>query len=695
MYTDTHGIHQTYTDVAVRSSGTAEDLPDASFAGQQDTFLNVRGNSQLLNCLRACFSSMYTDRAIVYRNTIKYSQTDISISVGIQKMVRSDIGSSGVAFSIDTESGFKDIVLINGSYGLGELVVQGSIKPDEFIVYKPSLEKGNDAIIDKKIGNKTDKMVYGKSSEQKTNVVHVPLELQHKFCMDNSHIIQLSKWVCLIEKYYTKLRGKYTPMDIEWAIDGECQLYIVQARPETVMSKKNLTEITEYKIHNNKIEPLLSGIAVGDTISSGKVKIIMSLDKRYDVNDPKSFKKGDILVTDMTDPDWEPIMKLSSGVITNKGGRTCHSAIVARELGITAIVGTGNVTEILKDDEMVTLSCCEGEVGYVYPDIIRYDKTITDVNSLRLPKTAIMLNVASPNKVFKTSFFPHRGVGLAREEFIINNFIGIHPLALLNYDTLDCQLKTEISEKIIGFDDPVTFYVEKLSYGIARIGAAFAPHDVIVRMSDFKTNEYRNLLGGHDYEPNEENPMIGWRGASRYYSKEFEQAFGLECKAIAYVRNKIGLTNIIVMIPFCRTPFEMKQVLDVMAKYGLVRGENGLQVYIMCEIPSNVILAEEFCELVDGFSIGSNDLTQLTLGLDRDSYLVNHIYDERSEAVKRMISLVIHTAKKNNKKIGICGQGPSDFPDFAQFLVQEGIDSISVTPDSFVKTVHALNAIEY
>jgi pyruvate, water dikinase len=692
-YTDNEGNPQTYTDVAVRSSSTAEDLPDASFAGQQDTYLNVRGDAQLISSVKSCFSSLYTDRAIVYRHTIKY-EDKISISVGIQKMVRSDIGSSGVAFSIDTESGFKDAILINASYGLGELVVQGSVKPDEYILFKPTLNKGYDAIIDKKLGTKTDKMVYGTNAEQKTKIVHVHSDLQNKFCLTDKEIVKLGKWVCIIEKYYSERAGKHTPMDVEWALDGDDgKLYIVQARPETVVSKKSTTKIKEYKIKPHTTKPICTGTAVGDLVSSGSVKIITSLDKRYAANDPNNFKPGDILVTDMTDPDWEPVMKISGGIITNKGGRTCHSAIVARELGIPAIVGTDNATQILKDDQVITMSCSEGEIGYIYPGNLPFTIVETDFSKIKVPETTLMLNIGSPENVFRTSFLPHKGVGLAREEFIISNFIGIHPLAILNYDKLEDEIKEQIDEKIVGYS-PISYYIEKLAHGIARIGAAFYPHDVIVRFSDFKSNEYRNLLGGDKYEPHEENPMIGFRGASRYYSKSFKEAFGMECKAIKIVREKYGLENVIVMVPFCRTPNEMRKVLGVMEEYGLVRGKNNLKVYIMCEIPSNVILAKQFSELVDGFSIGSNDLTQLTLGLDRDSHLVSHIYDERSEAVKMMISNVIKTAKENNCKIGICGQGPSDFPDFAQFLVEEGIDSISVTHDSFVKTMNAINDIE-
>lgn len=694
-YLDTNNKPQKYTDVAVRSSGTAEDLPDASFAGQQDTYLNVRGSAQLISSIKSCFASLYTDRAIVYRHSMNYSQDQIEISVGIQKMVRSDLGASGVAFSIDTESGNNNIIIINGSYGLGELVVQGSVRPDEFILFKTTLNEGKDPIIDKKLGNKDIKMVYGADAENKTKIVSVAKKSKNKFCLTNAEVTQLGEWIIKIENYYSSLKNKYTPMDIEWALDGlDNKLYIVQARPETVCSRRDPTKIKEYKLKDHTQTAIMKGIAVGDLISSGKVKILVSLDKRYDSIDPNNFNEGDILVTDMTDPDWEPLMKISSGIITNKGGRTCHSAIVARELGIPAIVGTDNATSILSKNQLITMSCSEGEVGYIYNDKLEYYTNEIDIAKVPIPKTKLMLNVGSPEKVFQTGLLPCKGVGLAREEFIINNFIGIHPLALLNYNSQSKSIKYEINKRIIGFKDPVTYYIEKLGYGISRIGAAFYPRDVIVRFSDFKSNEYRNLLGGELYEPREENPMIGWRGASRYYSDSFRKAFALECYAIKHVRDNCGLTNIIVMVPFCRTPEEMKSVLKVMEDCGLKRGVNNLKVYIMCEIPSNVILAEEFSQLVDGFSIGSNDLTQLVLGLDRDSHLVSHIYDERSPAVKHMISKVIDIAHKNKCKVGICGQGPSDFPDFAQFLVEKGIDSISVTPDSFVKTSIAIKETE-
>lgn len=694
MYKDAKGNPQEYTDVAVRSSSTAEDMPDASFAGQQDTFLNVRGDEQLITAIKNCFASLYTARAISYR--LSFGYTDVHMSVTIQKMVRSDLGSSGVAFSLDTESGFKDIVVINGTFGLGELVVQGTITPDEFIVYKPT-----QTIIDVKLGNKTHKMIYGNSTTNKVTTIANPPHLHYKKCLSDKLIKQLSKWVCIIEGHYSKLNGKYTPMDIEWAVhgngvDGEGELYIVQARPETVHSSKDNNTLCEYKYDIssndlNKYNLLTTGIATGSIISTGNVHMLFTTDKRHDLlSNPNKFKKGDILVTDMTDPDLEPIMKKASGVITNNGSRTCHAVIVTRELGIPAIVGTGNATHILKNGQRITMSCAEGEIGKVYEGKIPFSIVKTDISKLPKPKVPIMFNIGSPEKVFYTAMLPNSGVGLVREEFIINNFIGVHPLALLNYDKLPMDIKGQVDRKIVGYESPIDFYVKKLTYGIARIASAFYPNNVIVRFSDFKSNEYRNLLGGTIYEPHEENPMIGWRGASRYYSKEFKEAFGLECKAIKNVRDNLKLNNVIVMVPFCRTPYEMTRVLDTMKEFGLERGINGLKVYLMCEVPSNVILAEEFCKYIDGFSIGSNDLTQLTLGLDRDSHLVSHLYDERSEAVKTMISKVIKTAHENNCKIGICGQGPSDYPDFAKFLMDAGIDSISITPDSYVKTANVL-----
>jgi len=674
-YFDSNNKPQNYTDVAVRSSSTAEDLPDASFAGQQDTFLNIRTEQDLLDSIKKCFASLFNYRAISYRKTQNYDHKKVSISVGIQKMVRSDLGSSGVAFSLDPESGFKNIVLINGSFGLGELVVGGQVKPDEFIVFKET-----NKIIEKKLGNKNKKMVYG--NIRSTKIINIDSKTRNQFCLDDENIELLANWVKQIEEYY-----KY-PVDVEWAFDGlSKKLFIVQARPETVISKRNTEKFITYKL-KDKSNILIKGIAVGDLISSGKVKIINSLDTR---DNEYEFNKGDILVTDITDPDWEPLMKISSGIITNKGGRTSHASIVARELGIPAIVGCLNATDIFEDKQEITMSCAEGEIGYVFEGLLMFEKKEEDLSKLPKIKTKIMLNVASPDKAFKYAQLPHSGVGLAREELIINNYIKVHPNALLNHKQLnDIELTKSINKLIIGYNDEYDYYIKKLSYGVAKIATAFYPQDVIVRFSDFKSNEYRNLLGGKYFEPHEENPMIGWRGASRYYHPDFERAFGMECEAIKIVREYMGLTNVIVMVPFCRTPEEMIKVQKVMKKYGLERGKNDLQVYVMCEIPSNVILAEEFCKLVDGFSIGSNDLTQLTLGLDRDSELVADIFNERNEAVKTMISMVIKTCHKNNTKIGICGQGPSDFPEFAKFLVEEKIDSISLVPDSVVKTIKSI-----
>ncbi len=689
-----YGKHR--VDVAVRSSATAEDLPDASFAGQQETYLNIKGEESLLIAIKSCFASLFTDRAISYRESFGFDHFSIGLAVGVQKMVRSDLASAGVAFSLDTESGFRDVVLINGAYGLGELVVQGAVTPDEWLVFKPTLLEGYEAIIEKKLGVKTQKMIYGTTEEERVKIVPVSKEDQAKFCLNDEEVLKLARWVIEIEKYYSDKYQKWTPMDVEWAKDGELnELFIVQARPETVHSRKDHSKITIYHITEpieSRIKKrILEGIAVGDKVAFGKVKILNSLD------DAKKFEAGDILVTDMTDPDWEPIMKKAGAIVTNRGGRTCHAAIVARELGVPAVVGTGKATEVLKDGQEVTVSCAEGEVGYVYDGKIEYEIEEVDISTLPKTKTPIMMNIATPEGAFDYSFLPNDGVGLAREEFIINNYIGIHPLALLKFDEIkekDPELAEKIEEKTFGYEDKAEYYIKKLSYGIAKIGAAFYPKPVIVRFSDFKTNEYANLLGGQYFEPKEENPMIGWRGASRYYSPQFKEAFGLECKAILRVRNKMGLKNVIVMVPFCRTPEEGKKVLEVMEEFGLKRGENGLQVYVMCEIPSNVVLADKFSEYFDGFSIGSNDLTQLTLGLDRDSNLVAHLYDERNEAVKRLIAQVIKTAKEHGRKIGICGQGPSDYPDFAQFLVEQGIDSISINPDAILKTTKAIYEIE-
>lgn len=690
------GYDQEFTDVAVRSSATAEDLPDASFAGQQETFLNVRGPATLMDAVRNCFASLFTDRAISYRQTLGYDHFLVGLSICVQKMVRSDLGSSGVAFSLDTESGFKDVVVINGSYGLGEMIVQGAISPDEFIVFKPALEKGYESIIEKKLGVKDRMMVYGDKSDERVKIISTEKSFQYRFCINDSMVIQLADWVMKIENYYTKVKKKWTPMDVEWAVDGlSKELYIVQARPETIHSRKDHNKITEYAITDaaKEAKVLIKGIAVGDKIGAGKISIFYSLDKR--VMEGHEFKDGDVLVTDMTDPDWEPIMKKASAIVTNKGGRTCHAAIIARELGIPAIVGSGNATDVLVEGSDVTVSCAEGEIGLVYENIIEFEKKDYDLNDLPAIKTSLMLNVASPSLAFKFSHLPNKGVGLAREEFIINNYIQIHPLALLQHRNLnDAALTQKIEKLILGYQNEEDYFVKKLSYGISKIAAAFYPNKVIVRFSDFKSNEYYNLLGGNHFEPKEENPMIGWRGASRYYSEAYKAAFGLECRAIKTVREQMGLLNVAVMVPFCRTVEELIRVMDVMKEFGLERGKDKLELYLMAEVPSNIILADEFSKYIDGFSIGSNDLTQLTLGLDRDSSLVAHLYDERNPAVKQMISKLIESAKKNGVKVGICGQGPSDFPDFAQFLVELGIDSISVTPDSVIKTIKAIAAIE-
>ncbi len=695
-YSLSNEYDQDMTDVAVRSSATAEDLPDASFAGQQETYLNVRGPESLLAAVRNCFASLFTDRAISYRQSFGYDHFQIGLSVGIQKMVRSDLGASGVAFSIDTESGFKDVVVINASFGLGELVVQGAVSPDEYIVFKPTLKTGFTPIVEKKMGIKDKKMVYGDNPDERVTIIPVEKQFQNRFCLTDERIIQLSKWVVQIEEYYTKLKGHWCPMDVEWAIDGiSKELFIVQARPETIHSQKETDKIVEYQIADNERHNklILKGIAVGDKMGSGKVRILFSLDNR--VTEMQEFEAGDVLVTDMTDPDWEPIMKKASAIVTNKGGRTCHAAIVARELGVPAIVGSKNATDVLSDGQIITVSCGEGDVGLVYEGAIPFERIETFMKDLPKVNTPIMLNVASPDLAFKYSHLPNSGVGLAREEFIINNYIKVHPMALLRHKTLnDPELTKKITEIIRGYENEETFFVEQLSYGIAKIASAFYPNKVIVRFSDFKTNEYKNMLGGHYFEPDEENPMIGWRGASRYYNKDYKEAYGLECKAIKLVREKMGLNNVVVMLPFTRTVEECLKVQEVMAEYGLKRGENGLELYLMAEVPSNVILANEFAKHIDGFSIGSNDLTQLTLGLDRDSSLVAYLYDERNPAVKEMIRMLIKAAKANNVKVGICGQGPSDFPDFAQFLVEEGIDSISVTPDSVFKTLKAIHAVE-
>ena len=670
------------TDVAVRSSATAEDLPDASFAGQQESYLNIRGEHALIESCKKCFASLFTNRAISYRVDKGFDHFKVALSVGVQKMVRSDKACSGVMFSIDTETGFKDAVLINGAYGLGENVVQGSVNPDQFYVFKPTLKKGFKSIISKKLGSKKIKMVYSEQGVKNTTEnVHVQYDERFKFVLNDDEIINLAKWACIIEDYYSKKAKKFKPMDMEWAKDGITnELFIVQARPETVQSQKNFNVLTEY-ILRERAQVIITGLSVGTKIASGKSHVIKN------VNDIGNFKSGEVLITEKTDPDWEPIMKIASAIVTNRGGRTAHAAIIARELGIPAIVGTENGTEVIRNETDVTVSCAEGEVGKVYKGKLKFDVRTIDLKKLKRPKTKIMMNVGNPDNAFDFSFIPNDGVGLAREEFIISSYIKVHPLALLHYNKLkDKKVKEIIGELTYAYKNKVDFFIDKLAQGVGMIAAAFYPKDVIVRMSDFKSNEYANLIGGAEFEPKEENPMLGWRGASRYYTGNYREAFGLECMSMKKARDEMGLTNLKLMIPFCRTVDEGKLAIAEMKKYGLVQGKNWLEIYVMCEIPSNVILADDFAKIFDGFSIGSNDLTQLALGLDRDSELVSRLYDERNPAVKKLIYEVIQKAKKNKRKIGICGQGPSDSEEFAQFLVTCGIDSISLNPDTVIKT---------
>ncbi|MDP7322944.1 MAG: phosphoenolpyruvate synthase [Candidatus Woesearchaeota archaeon] len=672
-------------DVAVRSSATAEDLPGASFAGQQETYLNIKGEKSLLEACKKCFASLFTNRAISYRTDRGFDHFKVSLSIGVQKMVRSDLASSGVMFSIDTETGFKDAVLIEGAYGLGENVVQGNVNPDQFYVFKPTLKKGFKSIISKKLGSKNMKMIYHKTGKTTTKNIKVQENYKIKFCLNNDEILKLAKWAIAIEDHYSKKAKKFKPMDMEWAKDGRTkQLFIVQARPETVQSQKDMNVLEDYTL-KEKGKVIATGLSVGTKIASGKAHVIKN------VSDIKSFKPGQILVTEKTDPDWEPIMKVASAIVTNRGGRTAHAAIVARELGIPAIVGTSNGTELIKTGTDITISCAEGEVGKIYKNILKFNINKINLKKIKKPKTKIMMNVGNPDQAFEFSFIPNDGVGLAREEFIISSYIKIHPLALLHYDELkDKKAKNIIKKSTQAYENKVDCFIEKLAEGVAMIGAAFYPKDVIVRMSDFKSNEYANLVGGSEFEPKEDNPMLGWRGASRYYTGNYRKAFGLECMAMKKARDEMGLTNIKLMIPFCRTVEEGKLVIKEMRKYGLIQGKNKLQIYMMCEIPSNVILADDFAKIFDGFSIGSNDLTQLILGLDRDSELISRLYDERNPAVKDRIADVIKKARKNKIKIGICGQGPSDHADFAQFLVKCGIDSISLNPDTVLKTTIAI-----
>jgi pyruvate, water dikinase len=668
-------------DVAVRSSATAEDLPDASFAGQQETYLNIKGYLQVIEACKKCIASLFTDRAISYRVDKGFNHVKIKLSVGVQKMVRSDKASSGVMFTLDTESGFENVVYVTAAYGLGENIVQGNVNPDEYYVFKPTLKKGFKPIIRKQIGSKEFRLIYDHTGNKTTKNITVEKHERKKIVLEDKEILKLAEWGVIIEEHYSKKANKYKPMDIEWAKDGESgKLYIVQARPETVQSQKDRTKFYEYKL-KKKGKVLITGDSVGSKVGTGEVNVIKNVHKI------SQFKKGQILVTEMTDPDWEPIMKIASGIITNRGGRTCHAAIVSRELGIPCIVGTIEGTKVLKNKEKVTVDCSQGETGFVYKGKVPYQEKAYTLNAFRKTRTKIMLNLGNPEEAFNLSFIPNEGVGLAREEFIINSYIKIHPLVLIDYDKIkQIGLKKEIDDLTFGYKDKTKFYIDKLAEGIAMLCSAFYPKDVIMRFSDFKSNEYANLIGGRMYEPNEDNPMIGWRGASRYYDPKFKKAFALECKAVKKVREEFGLKNLKVMVPFCRTIDEGKKVLKEMKLSGLEQGKEGLEVYVMCEIPSNVILADEFANIFDGFSIGTNDLTQLTLGLDRDSEIVADIYDERNPAVKRLVSDVISVAKNHNRKIGICGDAPSTFDDFAQFLVQEGIDSISLSPDAVLKT---------
>ncbi len=675
-------------DVAVRSSATAEDLPDASFAGQQETYLNVQGHEALLETCKRCFASLYTDRAISYRVDKGFDHFQVGLSIGVQRMVRSDLAASGVMFSIDTETGFRDAVLINAAYGLGENVVQGSVNPDEYTVFKPTLRQGFRPILEKRLGTKEFKLIYDVGGGKMTKNVPVPPDDRKRFAINDDDILALARWACQIEEHYSAKRSHPTPMDMEWAKDGRTgELFIVQARPETVQSQRKPETLEEYHLQS-KGKVLTSGRSVGEKIGKGTVRVVRR------VQDLHQFRDGEVLVTDKTDPDWEPTMKKAAAIVTNRGGRTCHAAIVSRELGLPAVVGTERGTELLRDDQEVTVSCAEGDTGFVYEGLLDFVVERQDLRDVGRPRTKIMMNVGNPEEAFRLSFLPNDGVGLAREEFIISTYIKVHPKALLEYDRLEASVRDEVDHLTAGYDDKPQFFVDRLAQGVAMIGAAFYPKDVIVRLSDFKTNEYANLIGGRRYEPTEENPMLGFRGASRYYDPRYRDAFALECRAMKKVRDTMGLTNVKLMVPFCRTVEEGRCVMAEMEKHGLKRGVDGLEVYVMCEIPSNVILAEQFAEVFDGFSIGSNDLTQLTLGVDRDSEIVAHIFDERDDAVKWMIATVIRKARAAGRKIGICGQAPSDYPEFARFLVEQGIDSISLNPDAILKTTLSLRELE-
>ncbi|MEB1632625.1 phosphoenolpyruvate synthase [Xanthomonas campestris] len=666
--------------VAVRSSATAEDLPDASFAGQQETFLNVTGADDVVHKVKEVFASLYNDRAIAYRVHHGFKHEDVFLSAGVQLMVRSGVGSSGVLFTLDTESGFRDVVFVTSSFGLGEMVVQGAVNPDEFYVYKPTLTAGKPAILRRSLGSKAIRMVYSDVPGERVRIEDTPVELRNTFSISDEDVQELSKQALVIEKHYGR------PMDIEWAKDGVSgKLFIVQARPETVKSRSHATQIERFSLEAKDAKILVEGRAVGAKIGSGVARVVRSLE------DMNRVQAGDVLIADMTDPDWEPVMKRASAIVTNRGGRTCHAAIIARELGVPAVVGSGNATDVISDGQEVTVSCAEGDTGFIYEGLLPFERTTTDLGNMPPAPLKIMMNVANPERAFDFGQLPNAGIGLARLEMIIAAHIGIHPNALLEYDKQDADVRKKIDAKIAGYGDPVSFYINRLAEGIATLTASVAPNTVIVRLSDFKSNEYANLIGGSRYEPHEENPMIGFRGASRYVDPSFTKAFSLECKAVLKVRNEMGLDNLWVMIPFVRTLEEGRKVIEVLEQNGLKQGESadgkpGLKIIMMCELPSNALLADEFLEIFDGFSIGSNDLTQLTLGLDRDSSIVAHLFDERNPAVKKLLSMAIKSARAKGKYVGICGQGPSDHPELAEWLMQEGIESVSLNPDTVVDT---------
>ncbi|MEO8086530.1 MAG: phosphoenolpyruvate synthase [Bacteroidota bacterium] len=679
--------NESLAEVAVRSSATAEDLPTASFAGQHDSFLNIKGEEEVLKAVQRCFASLFTDRAIKYREDNKFEHMNVALSAGVQKMVRSDQACSGICFTIEPESGFQNIILLSGVWGLGENIVQGSVTPDEYFVFKPTLKSGMKATVSKNLGSKNKTMIYADKENGQTGFtvnIDTPIQKQEQYVLNDDEVWKLANWALTIEEHYKK------PMDIEWAKDGiSGKFFIVQARPETVQSRRNPYKQHEYQLTEKRKVPLTKGEAIGSKIISGIAKLLQS------PAESDKLQPGEILITEMTSPDWDPILKKAGAIITNKGGRTSHASIVARELGVAAIVGTGDATQNIKDGQLITVSCSEGKIGFVYDGKLEWTEREIDLQNIKLPETQVMLIVADPEKAFKLSFYPNNGVGLMRLEFIINNAIRIHPMALVKFNELkDKKVKQEIELLTHHYPDKEKYFVDKLSQAVATIACAFYPKDVIVRMSDFKTNEYANLIGGKDFEPLEENPMLGFRGASRYYSERYKEGFRLECEAMKIVRGEMGLTNVKLMIPFCRTVEEGEKVVALMEEYGLKRGEKGLEIYVMAEIPSNIILAEEFSRVFDGFSIGSNDLTQLTLGIDRDSSIIFELFNEQNPAVKKLIADVIRVAKKMNRKIGLCGQAPSDHVEFAQFLVEQNIDSISFNPDALIKGIENINAAE-